>query len=77
VLFVAGLVVMLETGRHTALNHVGVGALGAGVAVAGSAWLNRTSNDQEREASLRKTRHVVFIVAVVTVAAFLSVKLLH
>jgi hypothetical protein len=74
VLFIGGLVVVLDTGRTTALHHVGSGAMTAGFVFIVLPWVNR----QDGDPGLRKRRRVFFfVVAIITVAAFLSVKLLR
>jgi urea transporter len=77
VLFIGGLVVVLDTARRTALHDVGCGAMTAGFVLAVLPWMNQRDDHPERDAWLRKRRRVLIAVAIVTVAAFLSVKLLR
>jgi hypothetical protein len=72
VLFIGGLAVLIDTGRRTSWHHLGNRAMTAGVVLAVSPRMNRRG-----DASYRKRRLVLIGIAVVTVAAFLSVKLLR
>jgi len=71
-LFIGGVAILIDTGRVTTLHHVGSALLTAGVVFGTSPWMSRHG-----DASYRKRRLVLIGVAVVTVAAFLSVKLLR
>jgi hypothetical protein len=72
VLFIVGLGLLIDTGRQTTWHHVGNGATTAGFMLIVLPWISRRG-----DASIRKRRAIFIACAVVTVAAFLSVKLLR